>query len=285
MDLVKVLRNAGLTVDTRYFRRPAPGDFTPVGVMYHHTVTGDTEGALKLLRDGRSDLPGPLCQVGIRKNGVCVVLTNGRANHAGKGSQTVLNEVRANKAVSGDAGKRGLTDSVNGNGFFYGFEMLNMGDGRDPYPQAQIDAMLRAGAAIIKAAGWNNQNRAIHHREWTRRKIDMSWRGDLRGGVGRFLTTTPTPPPTPKRRYTMVIYAKRGTVDALAALAAHAASPVGVVTQSLTEAKAALDRGERVVAVGGPAATDLPNATVVIRGSSATDTAVKVTQFAHNGWK
>jgi hypothetical protein len=156
--------------------------------------------------------------------------------------------------------------------------------------------MLRAGAAIIKDAGWNNGNRAIMHREWTRRKIDMSWNGNLRDGVTKYLLSpspapvpAPTPPaPTPAkptRRYTMVIYSRRGTVDGYAAQAAHSAAPVGVITQSLSEARAAVERNEKVVAVGGPAVEDLPNAAVKVRGATAADTGIQVFQLAKNGWK
>lgn len=87
----------------------------------------------------------------------------------------------------------------------------------------------------------------------------------------------------PERRYTMVIYTKRGTPDALAALAAHGAAPKGVVTQDLAAAKAALDRGEKVYAVGGPAARDLPGAIEVV-GSTAVETGRKVYDLAKGGW-
>lgn len=93
-------------------------------------------------------------------------------------------------------------------------------------------------------------------------------------------------PPPSTRRYSMLIYARRGTVDAQAALAAHAAVPRGVVTVSLDEARAALARGEPVVAVGGPAATDLAGtAARVVRGATGADTLRQVAELAGRDWQ
>lgn len=55
----------------------------------------------------------------------------------------------------------------------------------------------------------------------------------------------------------MVIYGKRGTPDYSAASAGVDAANTGVATASLAEAKAAVQRGEVVIAVGSPAARDL----------------------------
>lgn len=190
MDLVKVLSDAGLNVNTSYYRTPARGSFNPVGVIWHHTAGGDNAPSLRLLRDGRPGVPGPLCQIGIRKSGECYVITNGRANHAGSGSGHVLNEVRANIAPSGNAYSRGLSDTTNGNGYFYGIEVVNLGNGSDPYPDAQLDALVRCATAICQAQGWH-YNRNIHHREWSRRKPDMSWPGNPRLAVQQAMAGKP----------------------------------------------------------------------------------------------
>ena len=56
----------------------------------------------------------------------------------------------------------------------------------------------------------------------------------------------------------MMLYAHRGTADSLAAYTAVSAHNVAaVLTHSRGEAREAVDRGEPVVAVGGPAARDL----------------------------
>lgn len=71
----------------------------------HHTATparvpGDLP-TLPILRDGRPDLRGPLCQVATGRSGTAYVLAAGKANHAGRGAwrgstrsdDTVGNEV------------------------------------------------------------------------------------------------------------------------------------------------------------------------------------------------
>ena len=59
-------------------------------------------------------------------------------------------------------------------------------------------------------------------------------------------------------RYDMMLYAHRGTPDALAMYAAASShNAFAVMTHSRGEATDAIDRGEQVVAVGGPAARDL----------------------------
>src|SRR4051795_12520666 len=87
-----LLRKHGLKVvevDGWYDRgRPSStGELNPVGVLCHHTATTKSTSitnVLKLLRVGRSDLPGPLCQFSLGRDGTVYVVAAGRANHAGK---------------------------------------------------------------------------------------------------------------------------------------------------------------------------------------------------------
>jgi N-acetyl-anhydromuramyl-L-alanine amidase AmpD len=79
--------------------------------------------------------------------------------------------VTRNVPVPGTALNRGLQDTRSGNPFFYGFENENLGNGRDPWPQAQIDTMVEAAAALCRAHCWG-PSRVIGHAEWTSRKID-----------------------------------------------------------------------------------------------------------------
>jgi hypothetical protein len=53
-------------------------------VIAHHTAaTNDSDSTLI---NGRSDLPGPLCNWALPENGDWVLIASGRANHAGEGS-------------------------------------------------------------------------------------------------------------------------------------------------------------------------------------------------------
>jgi len=57
------------------------------GVICHHTA-GPKVGnmpSLSTLINGRSDLPGPLSQVGLGRDGTYDVIAAGRCNHAGAG--------------------------------------------------------------------------------------------------------------------------------------------------------------------------------------------------------
>jgi hypothetical protein len=95
---------------------------------------------------------------------------------------------------------------------------------------------------------------------------------------------TPLPPEKKIWRPSMLLYSKRGTVDGLAAIAAHAAAPQGAHTESLSEAKEALSVGVKVFAIGGPAVRELPEA-IAVSGQTALDTIIATAQRAKDGWK
>lgn len=147
-----------------------PGGFDPVGVMVHHTAGRNDLG---VVINGRPDLPGPLANlyVGRDEPWTVTLISAGRCNHAGAGAQLVLDEVRRDVAPSGDAGARGLVDGPGGNGFFYGIEAENLGDGVQHWPVPQLEAIAQTCAALCRAHGWG-ASRVIGHREWTRRKPD-----------------------------------------------------------------------------------------------------------------
>lgn len=180
MSIASILRDAGIPV-IEHGRAGRAGAYAPVGVVNHHT--GSAGNSLATVITGRSDLPGPLCQLFIERNANVHVITEGRANHAGSGASNVLNAVRAGTPppVHGP-------DDTDGNTSFIGIEVDNDGVG-EPYPAPQLDVLFRVNAALCKAHGWN-QNHCIHHREWTRRKGDMSYGGDLRGEIARRLTNS-----------------------------------------------------------------------------------------------
>ncbi|QEU82870.1 N-acetylmuramoyl-L-alanine amidase [Streptomyces subrutilus] len=170
-QFVHALRNEGLTVVEvgawRTHNRNQKGPWGPVhGVMIHHTVTSGTAFTVQLCRDGRSDLPGPLCHGVIAKDGHVHLVGYGRANHAGAGDSDVLAAVIAEKRLPPD--NEADTD---GNRAFYGFECENLGDGEDPWPPAQLDAIARAAAAICRFHGWTARS-VIGHLEWQPGKID-----------------------------------------------------------------------------------------------------------------
>ncbi|MEV6471613.1 peptidoglycan-binding protein [Streptomyces sp. NPDC051657] len=198
--LLQALRDEGLhVVEHRSWRtnhRNHKGPWGPThGVMIHHTVTSGTASSVELCYNGHSALPGPLCHGVIAKNGTVYLVGHGRANHAGLGDDDVLQAVIAERELPPD--NEANTD---GNRHFYGFEAVNLGDGKDPWPPAQLLAIERAAAAVCRAHGWD-QRSVIGHLEWQPGKIDP--RGftmnSMRARIGKRLGDKPTPvKPKPK---------------------------------------------------------------------------------------
>jgi hypothetical protein len=215
--LLKALRAEGLTVvehrNWRTHNRNSKGRWGPVnGVMIHHTVTKGTKNTVELCYNGRSDLPGPLCHGVIAKDGTVYLVGHGRANHAGLGDDDVLRAV-----VDETALPRDNELNTDGNARFYGFECVNLGNGKDPWPQVQLEAIEKAAAALCRAHGWSEKS-VIGHLEWSIQKIDprgftmVSMRGRIKdrlaakpsGGTDDAKPPTkpaPKPTPAPKPAY------------------------------------------------------------------------------------
>jgi hypothetical protein len=117
------------------------------GVLCHHTA-GPSLGnmpSLDTLVVGRSDLRGPLAQLGLGRDGTFYVLAAGRCNHAGAG------------------GWKGVTT---GNTSFIGIEAENTGLPADyPWPSVQMESYQRGVASLLAhlalSADW-----CIGHKEY-----------------------------------------------------------------------------------------------------------------------
>jgi len=136
--LPEVLEDAGLKVaEQPGWRTRGRGEMGTVkGVMCHHTA-GSAQGimpSLGVITNGRSDLPGPLAQLGLGRDGTFFIVAAGRCNHAGRGMW------------------QGLST---GNSNFIGIEAENTGGANDPWPPVQLDAYRRGVAAILKKIGAN----------------------------------------------------------------------------------------------------------------------------------
>ncbi|WP_445520416.1 N-acetylmuramoyl-L-alanine amidase [Streptomyces sp. NEAU-174] len=181
--------------DWRTHNREGHGAWGPVhGVMIHHTVTSGTDSSVALCYDGHASLPGPLCHTVGAKDGRLFMVGWGRANHAGLGDDDVLQAVIDERALPPD--NEANTD---GNRAFYGIELINLGNGKDPWPEAQVDAAARWAAALCRKHGWSERS-VIGHKEWQPGKIDPTFdMGDFRARVRVLLAKTPgssTPAPT-----------------------------------------------------------------------------------------
>jgi hypothetical protein len=144
------------------------------GVLVHHTA-GHEVGSSDILYNGISGLPGPLCHAGIHKDGVVECIGWGRANHAGGGDPQVLNAVIAEQhPLPATNEHQGSPGAVDGNPHFVGYECVNLGDGSDPWPSIQLEAIARACAAVCRVYGWS-VNSVIRHMDWS------DWKSDPRG--------------------------------------------------------------------------------------------------------
>lgn len=130
------------------------------GIICHHTATNIRDRnmpTLRVLTEGRSDLPGPLAQLGLGRDGTYYVIAAGRANHAGAGAW------------------RGIS----GNSRFLGIEAENSGLADDPWNGAQLDAYVRGVAALLRHLGLPVE-RVCGHKEYApTRKDDPSF--DMEG--------------------------------------------------------------------------------------------------------
>jgi N-acetyl-anhydromuramyl-L-alanine amidase AmpD len=135
--LPTVLLDAGLKVaEQPGWQTRGRGDVGTIkGVICHHTAGAKTGimPSLGIVTDGRPDLPGPLSQLCLGRDGTFFVVAAGRANHAGAGNW------------------QGLTT---GNSSFIGIEAENTGQttgpNADPWPAIQLDAYRRGVAAILR---------------------------------------------------------------------------------------------------------------------------------------
>ncbi|MFC9596272.1 N-acetylmuramoyl-L-alanine amidase [Streptomyces sp. NPDC056944] len=184
-QFTKRVRSLGIQVVERpgwlTHNRNHKGPWGPVhGVMHHHTVTRGTERTVEICEDGYAGLPGPLCHGVIAKDGTLYMVGWGRANHAGLGDPDVLRAViREDSPLPTD--DEATTD---GNRHFYGFESENMGDGKDSWPQAQLDTMAAVSYVICGHHGWTERS-VIGHSEWQPGKSDPKGPGVSMGGIRR----------------------------------------------------------------------------------------------------
>ncbi|MEU2484113.1 N-acetylmuramoyl-L-alanine amidase [Streptomyces sp. NPDC012617] len=182
----------------RTHNRNTKGPWGPVhGVMMHHTVTKGTSNTVRIVKDGYSGLPGPLCHGMIAKDGRVHLVGYGRANHAGLGDPDVLAAVIAERTPPTDN-----EATVDGNRHFYGFECENLGDGKDPWPEAQLLAIEKVAAALCRAHDWSVKS-VIRHLDWQPGKVDprgIDWaaiqvRTEKRLGAKAPEKPTTSPPP------------------------------------------------------------------------------------------
>jgi N-acetylmuramoyl-L-alanine amidase len=172
-----------------------PGMLDLAGFMLHHDVSGAgqlREVTTRRIHEGRPDLAGPLANLHVPRNedpdrSTIIVTALGRAHDSGTGDPRVLAAVRNDAFAPAPNDRKEIPGSrKDGTPFFLDVEVANTGTGEE-YQPGQIHATIVAAAAVCAHFGWNPRTRVKHHREWTRRKIDMSYHGDLLGPIEQLI--------------------------------------------------------------------------------------------------
>lgn len=148
--VVEPLRDFGLDVGfVPGWETRGSSAFFPAGQVNHHdAIATRWTSPPAILIDGRSDLPGPLCNTALQSTGKVWLVAAGRANHAGEGHWLNLDD----------------------NADVWGTEAQNAGTGQ-VWPDEQIDAYQRLNAAVC-AYLEVDASTICRHAEWTTRKID-----------------------------------------------------------------------------------------------------------------
>jgi hypothetical protein len=198
--LPTVLKNAGLKVAMEPgWQTRGHGNVGVIkGVICHHTAGPKTGNmpSLRIVRDGRPGLSGPLAQLCLGRDGTFYVIAAGKCHHAGAGNW------------------QGITT---GNTNFIGIEAENTGINKpgdprhEPWPAVQLDAYRRGVAAILQHIG-QDEGMCCGHKEYALpkgRKSDPSFDANLhnhkdmdqfRADVAAILKgTAPIPAPIKKQ--------------------------------------------------------------------------------------
>ncbi len=162
------------------------------GVLIHHT--GNDRETVAVIRDGRSDLAGPLSQCLITPDGKCHLIAIGPCNHAGIGSYPGVGTNNGNQRL---IGFECAWPTIRPDGSF---------DSNQRWPDAQIITMRDATAAVLKRLGYDSSH-CIGHKEWATKppnvkwdpgNIDMPWfRGEVQKDLDGFAFPGEHPPVDP----------------------------------------------------------------------------------------
>jgi hypothetical protein len=170
--LADVLRAAGCAVvEHAGWQTRGWEPWEPQCGIVHATAAPRTQPdatQVAIVRDGRSDLEGPIANATVTRDGTWHVLASGRCN-------TTL------------AGYDGTPFAGYGNQRCLGIEACN-DNVSEPWPAVQYEAYARGWAAICRRLGWSS-GRLVGHKEHTPgRKTDPTFdMGQFRARVGAYL--------------------------------------------------------------------------------------------------
>ncbi|MFY1688188.1 N-acetylmuramoyl-L-alanine amidase [Plantactinospora sp. WMMB782] len=157
--LADELRKAGLTVveHSNWKTHDRPGSWSPTFGVVHATAAPRSQKdsvQIGVVRNGRSDLPGPIANAVIDRDGVWHLVSAGRCN----------------STLAGTAGP------YKGKGNTYALSTEACNDNRgEPWTEKQYRSYVRGWAAWCRRLGWS-ANRLVGHKEHTPgRKTDPTF--------------------------------------------------------------------------------------------------------------
>jgi hypothetical protein len=201
--LADVVRPAvGKFVEYPGWRNRGHGDFKDIrGVMVHHT---GGRASARSIAEGRSDLPGPLSQFHISRDGTVTLCAVGVAWHAGRGSYPWLPTNMGNWHLIGIECEGPVTPGIN-----------PATQGRERWPDAEVIALRNLCAALLSKLRYGT-DRLIGHKDyaglaqgkwdpwnmdvtgWLASEVDKRMRGFVFPGEDGPRPVPPiTPPPVP----------------------------------------------------------------------------------------
>jgi hypothetical protein len=170
--LADVLREVGLGVaeHANWKTHERSGVWTPKFGVVHATAAPTWQAdsvQIGIVRDGRSDLPGPIANACVGRSGIWHVLSAGRCN----------------TTLQGTAGPfLGM-----GNSNALGVEACN-NNINEPWSYRQYDSYVRGWAAICRRLGWTAENLVGHKEHTPGHKTDPTFdMNRFRNGVESYL--------------------------------------------------------------------------------------------------
>lgn len=169
----RAFKNAGITYtkEPDYMER-GHGDLNGVKfIVVHHTAGGNDAGDIRVVRDGRTGLPGPLSQVVLKRDGNPHLIAVGVCYHA-----------------PGNINFRGVSA---GNGNYWSIGIEGVSNGYNDWTEAQRVGYPKVVAALLKDLGLPSDAWIFHReyqpgekidaagfeREWFQRQVDAAFGG------------------------------------------------------------------------------------------------------------
>jgi hypothetical protein len=157
--LAGTLRAAGLEVveHAGWESRAVGGTWSPRFGIVHATAAPagqDDDVQVRVVRDGRADLDGPIANACVDRRGVWHVLAAGRCNTTKVGTSGPY----AGQGNSGALGVEACNDNRS-----------------EPWPAVQYDAYVRGWAAICRRLGWSATQLRGHKEHTPGRKSDPTF--------------------------------------------------------------------------------------------------------------